>query len=1022
MMKLSLIGLMVAATLVTSGSMMGLALAQTTAESSADASVVDGEDETKRAEADRFFDEAFNILQTGQWQEAVELLEQALVLYREVGDRQDEGKTLIGLGKIADVTGQYAPALDYYHQGLGIAREIGDRITEGATLNNIGLTYSNLGNYSQALDYYQQALTILDELSDRVVIGSTLNNMGLAYERLGDYPQALDHYQQALGILREIGDRATEGVTLSNIGSTHDKLGDYPQALDYYQQALQILRDIGDRTGEGGILNNMGATHYKLGDYPEALDSYRQSLEILREMGDSPEERLRHRAGEGVTLNNIGSIYSVLGDDSQALDYYRQALEIRREIGDRTGEGTSLNNIGLAYDSLDDYPQALDYYQQALEILREIGNRAGEGTTLNNMGLAYDSFGDHPQALDYYQQALALHRDIGDRAGEGQSLNNMGLAYSSLNDYPQALDYYQRSLGIRREIGDRSGEAATLNNIGWLLDRTNEPELAIIFLKQSVTTYEEIRVSNRRLDDALQDSYTETVVDTYRKLADLLLRENRVLEAQAVLDLLRTQELDDYFQDVRSSTAAAEIDYWQPEERILTLYQEFLQNATELAELRAKPFNDLTPEEQDRLRQLVEQEGELRTDFTAFVDNPAVREDIAALRQAETGDIELDALLALQDNIKSLPNAAILYPLIFEDRLELILIPSNAPPIRRRVDVTAADLNRVIGDYRHLLRLPTRNAKPTAQRLYQWVIGHLQADLDALDIQTIVYSPDGALRYIPLAALYDGDQWLAERYAITHITNHSTSDLSHIPIANPRILAGACATCSFTHTVGDQPYPFSDLPFTRDEVTNLAAQVPGTDVLIDQDFSRAETELRLGSYTIIHLATHGAFVSSSPNESFLMFGDGQVATLTEIKSWPLSQADLVVLSACETGLGGQDLGNGIEVLGIGFQLERAGAKAAIASLWQVSDGGTQNLMDAFYTALNNGHGKAEALRRAQIALIRNNATVLAPGERGLTLEPTDSEESLEIFASSSLKGDLDHPYYWAPFILIGNGL
>ena len=133
----------------------------------------------------------------------------------------------------------------------------------------------------------------------------------------------------------------------------------------------------------------------------------------------------------------------------------------------------------------------------------------------------------------------------------------------------------------------------------------------------------------------------------------------------------------------------------------------------------------------------------------------------------------------------------------------------------------------------------------------------------------------------------------------------------------------------------------------------------------------------------------------------------------------------MVLSACETGVGGQNLdnlGNGIEVLGIGFQLERAGAKAAIASLWAVSDGGTQNLMDAFYTALNNGHGKAEALRRAQLALIRNDAAVLEEGDRGLTLESTDPGDPLNIFAANDLQGDLNHPYYWAPFILIGNGL
>lgn len=180
--------------------------------------------------------------------------------------------------------------------------------------------------------------------------------------------------------------------------------------------------------------------------------------------------------------------------------------------------------------------------------------------------------------------------------------------------------------------------------------------------------------------------------------------------------------------------------------------------------------------------------------------------------------------------------------------------------------------------------------------------------------------------------------------------------------------------------------------------------------------------MRRGTHNIVHLATHGAFVFDSPDESFLLFGDGQIATLRSMGNWNLEGVDLVVLSACQTGVGGIDLSSGIEVLGLGYQLQWAKAKAAIASLWQVSDGGTQILMDAFYTALNNGHSKAEALRRAQLALIREDTSVLEEVDRGIGIKPTNPAEPLNIFAGGNLEGDLNHPYYWAPFILIGNGL
>ncbi|MEL7495641.1 MAG: CHAT domain-containing protein, partial [Cyanobacteria bacterium J06554_11] len=357
-----------------------------------------------------------------------------------------------------------------------------------------------------------------------------------------------------------------------------------------------------------------------------------------------------------------------------------------------------------------------------------------------------------------------------------------------------------------------------------------------------------------------------------------------------------------------------------------------------------------------------------------------------------------------------------IYPLIFEDRLELFLIPPDAPPIRRPIDVSSAELNAAILEYRNILRSPRQDAKPAAQKLYNWLIADLEQDLEQLGAKSIIYSPDGALRYIPLAALHDGDRWLAERFAISHITNQSTSDFDTKPSSERRLLAAACANCSFSRTINDEPHSFQNLPFARAEVNNISEQIPDADILIDADFSEAETKLRLGSYNLIHLATHGAFVSDSPDDSFLVFGDGEIATLREIQNWDLRNADLVVLSACETGLGGRDLGSGIEVLGLGYQIQQAGAKAAIASLWQVNDNGTQILMDNFYDAFTSGMPKAAAVQQAQVNLINGEGGTLQQDLRGGL-----ASASSQVNLPEDQKG-ARHPHYWAPFILIGNGL
>jgi CHAT domain-containing protein len=185
---------------------------------------------------------------------------------------------------------------------------------------------------------------------------------------------------------------------------------------------------------------------------------------------------------------------------------------------------------------------------------------------------------------------------------------------------------------------------------------------------------------------------------------------------------------------------------------------------------------------------------------------------------------------------------------------------------------------------------------------------------------------------------------------------------------------------------------FSGLEFAKVEVENLAKVLPGSKVIIDKDFNPQVTIPQMNDYKIVHLATHGKLVNGSPEDSFIVFGDGEHATLRDIENWSLSNVDLVVLSACQTGLG-EKSANGQEILGLGYQMQLAGAKAIMASLWAVSDGGTQALMDAFYAALKSGKvTKAEALQKAQIALLTGK------------------------------NGEFNHPYYWSAFILIGNGL
>jgi CHAT domain-containing protein len=370
---------------------------------------------------------------------------------------------------------------------------------------------------------------------------------------------------------------------------------------------------------------------------------------------------------------------------------------------------------------------------------------------------------------------------------------------------------------------------------------------------------------------------------------------------------------------------------------------------------------------------------------------------------------------ALRDDLRKL-EAVMVYPLILDDRLELVITTPDSPPLRRTVNVKRPDLNRVIAQFRQALQDPSKDAKIPAQQLYKWLIKPLEADLKQANAKTIIYAPDGQLRYIPLGAVYDGNSWLVERYRVNNITAKSLTDFTSQPQPDLRVLAGAFVQGNHSVEVGERKFDFSGLPFAGREVETLATLLPKTTKLIDQAFSRDATTKQMNEYTVVHFATHAAFVPGDAKKSFILFGDGNTANLEEIGNWTLNNVDMVVLSACETGLGG-NLGNGEEILGLGYQFQNRGARATVASLWSVDDGGTQALMDAFYAALQNPNSsKAESLRQAQVALITGNYEALGK-QRGIEVQ-----QRIRSGLPPKVSSRLSHPFYWAPFILIGNGL
>ncbi len=1021
----------------------------------------------------------------GEYQKAIDSFKQAEkinFLIRNFG----QGGMLNNIGLVYYDLGEYHQALDSYQKALAFAQKIEDRGGEGVTLNNIGVVYDKREEYQQAIDSYQEALSIVQEVGDKKGAGVILNNIGAVYDKQVKYQEALDFYQKALGIFKGIGKRFFEGATLNNIGVTYDNLGESQQALNYYQQALAISPKFGKKTGvskpslpitlnlEPLILPNSttaakeeqalrlyqeGVQLSKGGEYREALEIFQQSLVIAREVGNK--ER------EWNNFNQIGLVYSSIGEYKLALDVFQQALSIPKQVFKNTG--AIHYNIGQVYSKLGDYNKALEFYQQASALSKKLGNKAGEVSILNTIGNVHTKLGKYELALDLYHEALAIiktidydkklleaaalhnigrvylktekyqlalalfkqaltiNQQLGDQKSTMVIINKIGQSYDKLGQDKLALDFFQQGLVIAQEIGAKEDEGYILKNIGYLLEKQKEPELAIVFFKQSVNVRELIRDNIKGLDQEIQQSYIETIADDYRALANLLLKQDRVLEAQQILDLLKIQELDDYLSNVRSNEQTQQgIDYLPKEKQLLEQYNtkitQVVQLGKELEKIQTIPAENRTPQQEKRLQEIEISQRQFLRDYLDFINSPEILTLSQQLNQnTDSENLNPKTLIKLQDDLKKLgQDAVILYPIILDDRLELVLVTPYAPPIRRPVAVKKEEINRAIAEFRSALTQPNKiislkPAQTTGKQLYDWLIKPIETPLTEANAKTIIYAPDGQLRYIPLAALYDGNQWLVEKYRINNITALSLTNLDSKP-QSMKILAGAFTQGNYNFQIGDSNFSFRGLPFAGKEVENLANTVPNTTKIIDSNFSESEILAKMGNYSILHFATHAAFVTGKPEESFILFGNGDLANFHDVETWHLTNTDLVVLSACETGLGGK-LGDGREILGFGYLMQQAGAKAAMASLWTVDDGGTQVLMNGFYTALtNNKTTKAEALRQAQIALITGDYSGLSE-ERGLGLEPRD-DNSLP----SQVANQFSHPYYWASFILIGNGL
>ncbi len=683
--------------------------------------------------------------------------------------------------------------------------------------------------------------------------------------------------------------------------------------------------------------------------------------------------RTKSRSSEANALSNIGGMYVELGQYEKALAYAEQALVILCELKIKQREAFALQAIGIAHFYLREYEKAIGSLEPALALFRDVKTKFGEGAVLTTLGEVHLALRQYEQARSYSEQALKIAREAQIITMEAHTLVNLGDAALALQHPLQAHTYYEQALRLQRQIKGKYGEGVTLSSLMTFWKVSARPSLAVFFGKQAVNAYQDVRAGLQGLAQETQQSFLKSKEDTYRQLADLLIAQGRLPEAEQVIRMLKEEEYFDYIRRDQANSPQAEKAALTPEEAELEKrYREIADKLTELGTERGTLLDKKSrpPAEEQRLAKLDADLTIAGQMFQKFLDGLA--NELGKNAEASNRVFQLRESQGMMEALRDLGKGTVaLYTLVGEDQYRVILTTADvqkgfAYPIK------AADLNRKILAFRDVLQNPKLDPLPLAQELYKILVAPLTKDLKAAKAETLMWSLDGVLRYVPIAALHDGKQYLVESWRNVVFTPASQTRLKDAMSRNWKALG-----LGVTKAHGER---IPALPGVAEEMRGIikaegasSGVLPGT-IKLDEQFTQEAmlTGLRQRP-PVVHVASHFQFKPGNETDSALLLGDGSFLSLAQIKSLPnvFSGVELLTLSACNTATGGSGA-TGKEVQGFGVLAQRQGAKAVIASLWPVADRSTKNLMQEFYK-LREAKGnvtKAEAMRQAQIKLLR----------------------------------------------------
>ncbi|KPA18028.1 conserved hypothetical protein, secreted [Candidatus Magnetomorum sp. HK-1] len=842
------------------------------------------------------------------------------------------------------------------------------------------------------------------------------------YFKNKQYTKSLKAYETVLNHYKKNSPKRCTCIQLK-IAECYKMMNQSKAAESAYKKGLVIAKKYYGQIHEkvAHVIHEMALFYIDQGRYAKAKKSIESALAIddfIYGPVIAP-EKTQH-------LNTLALIYDHIGAYKKAQAIYQDIYhKLKRKWGvHHLVTEPVINNLGGIYFQQKDYVKAEAFYKEALTTTKKHKNEAPHAfaRTLNNIAVLYKTIHEYAQAISFYYSALQINEQTygPNHIYVGASRNNLAGLYIQTKEYDQALSHLIHAwiiaeMNVHQELLWR-----VQDNFRDLYAMKNQPDIAIFFGKQAVQTIQEIKSQNTSLSQQLTDSFLKSKGFVFKKLANLLIDQGRLDEAKFFLKMLKEKEFLDFMghhADRGSSVKRNARDVLNPAEK--KMHNEYVN----LKKNRIKDVCTFAKELQKTKQKWIElnkQLNQIKIAFSSFCRHLQQEIKETSSDKHISFNNYLKKKNKLQGALSELGHGAIaIYFLKTPNKLSIICSVSSVSFARESM-ISTKDLNRLIFSFQEKLSYGKSDFLNEAQKLYSLIFGPIESDLIQHDAKIIMVSLDDSLRYIPLSSLHDGKQFVAEKYAISIYTPAASMDIKDKPQNEWRAIAMGVTKALKGFKALPAVQKELDLIIQEDDPLDACGTLPGN-VYMDTSFTLDSfQEAVFLQVPVIHIASHFKFQPGDVDTSFLLLGDGQMLTLKMLdeNDFDLSHLDLLTLSACETAVSSKKA-DGKELESFAVMAQNKGAKSVIASLWQVADDSTGLFMEHFYRIhhKNKELTKIEALQKVQQMFIHEQITRTSNGlpTRGGNLsQPTDAPEQREM--------SYTHPYYWAPFIMIGNWL